>query len=340
MKQHGDAEWSGHRELSYAATDRLYDELAGPDGRIRGLTRREYAEALDKSQAKADALLGAGLVRNAGGSGRTFVYVGLGKTAQSAYFNPDAQAEHFMASPYADGRTNLEANVRFVHDQLRLARSEQRSPAQRLTHLGAAAHALQDSYSGAHAWRDKSVYEGRADAAVESLHVFTPAHVVGIDDGRNTHADEFDQPPTRSGTTQAAIEATSVMLIAHEKALRSPAEAEALVAKALEPMLRPSPNGVTVNLKPDAAWQAERDLRVSLEQASAGPVPSTELDKLKALMGPHRTGPSAGSPGVVAAAGQAEAGGEAAPAVGHPGDGARDSTGVRGKQPGQGLARG
>jgi hypothetical protein len=336
MKQHGDQHWSGHREISYAATDRLYDELAGPGGRIRGLTRPEYAEALDKAQAKADALLGAGLVRNAGGTGLTFVYVGLGKTAQSAYFNPEAQAEHFMASPYADGRTNHEANVRFIHDQLRLARSGERSPAQRLTHLGAAAHALQDSYSGAHAWREKSVYSGRADAPVESLHVFTPAHVVGIDDGRNTHDDEFDQPGARSGTTRAAIEATAGMLIAHEKALEQPKQAEALMSTALNPMLRASPNGVTVNLKPDAAWKAERDLRVSLEQASGSRVPPGELDKLKTLMNPQRSVPEPGR-----AAGQATGvAGEAAEGPRIAGDGARSGAGVRGKQPGQGIARG
>ncbi|MEV8372722.1 hypothetical protein AB0P21_08285 [Kribbella sp. NPDC056861] len=300
MKQHGDAAWSGHREISYAATDRLYDELAGSGGRIRGLTRPEYAAALDKAQAKADALLGAGLVRNAGGTGLTFVYVGLGKTAQSAYFNPEAQAEHFMANPYADGAANLEANAKFLHDQLRLARSGERSPAQRLTHLGAAAHALQDSYSGAHAWRDKAVYEGKVDAAIESLHVFTPSHVVGLDDGRNTHADEFDQPGARSGTTRAAVEATAAMLIAHERALEQPAQAEALMRAALDPMLRASPNGVTVNLRPDAAWQAERDLRVSLEQASGSRLAPGELDKLNSLMNPQPGVPRIAGDGLAA----------------------------------------
>lgn len=321
MKQHGDTQWYGHREISYAATDRLYAELAPPDGRIRGLTRPQYAEALDKAQAKADALLGAGLVKNAGGTGLTFVYVGLGKTAQSAYFNPDAQAEHFMADPYSDGMANHQANVRFIYNQLRLARSGGSSPDQRLTHLGAAAHALQDSYSGAHAWREKSVYEGRADAPVESLHVFTPAHVVGIDDGRNTHADEFDQPLAHSGSTRAAIDATAALLISHEKALEAPKQAEALVATALNPMLAASPAGVQVNLKPDGIWKAERDLRVSLEKASGSSLPPGELNKLTALMGPHRG---------AAASAQAAQGA----------DGARSGAGGSGKQPGQGIARG
>jgi hypothetical protein len=45
-----------------------------------------------------------------------------------------------------------------------------------LGHLGAAAHALQDSYSGAHAWREDSVYDGDPTAPLVSLHVLTPAH--------------------------------------------------------------------------------------------------------------------------------------------------------------------
>ncbi|TCM43474.1 hypothetical protein EV648_10993 [Kribbella sp. VKM Ac-2568] len=49
--------------------------------------------------------------------------------------------------------------------------------------------------------------EGGPAAPVQSLHVFTLGYLVGIHDGRNTHADEFDFPLVRSGSTRAATAA-------------------------------------------------------------------------------------------------------------------------------------
>ena len=49
------------------------------------------------------------------------------------------------------------------------------------------------------------MYDGDPTAPVQSLHVFTPVHAVGIDDGKNTHSDEFDTPPATSGSTRACI---------------------------------------------------------------------------------------------------------------------------------------
>lgn len=207
MKQHGDGHWCGHRDITYAATARHFDRIADSDGAVRGMSRREYAEALDKAQAYQDRPLGAGVIRNFAGSGKPFPYVGPGPTAHSAYANPDAQAAHFMADPYRDGPSNLHTNTEYIYTELAAAQTAQNAQ-QEWMHLGAAVHALQDSYSGAHAWRDLSVYDGDPTAKVDSLHVFTPGHVVGLDKGRNTHADEFDAPPAKSGSTLAAIEAT------------------------------------------------------------------------------------------------------------------------------------
>jgi len=59
MRQHGDERWSGHREITRAAVRRLFADTAGPDGRIRGLDERQYADRLDHAQARQDRALRA-----------------------------------------------------------------------------------------------------------------------------------------------------------------------------------------------------------------------------------------------------------------------------------------
>lgn len=283
MKQRGDEHWSGHRDITYAAVGRLYQHLGVPDGALHGLQRQEYAEALDAAQARQDRALGAGMIRNFAGTGLSVPYAGPGPTTHSAYANPNVQREHFMADPYRKGWDNLRTNTEYIFEQLAAAHQ---SPDDEIRHLGAAAHALQDSYSGAHAWREDSVYEGDPAAPVQSLHVFTPAHAVGINDGRNTHADVFDQPPAESGSTRAAIEATYQMLRSYELNRDKPLEEAQRAHRAdLGPLLRPTPSGVKVNVHPNREWQAERDRRVALERgsASAAAVPSEELKRLRDL---------------------------------------------------------
>jgi hypothetical protein len=252
--------------MTYEAVDRLYRDLTGADARIRGITRAAYAEALDRAQARHDRALGAGLIRNFRNTRRTIPYVGLGPTLHSAYANPEVQREHFLADPYRTGEDNLWTNAEYILDGLRAARRTSGDEQFRL--LGAAAHALQDSYSGGHAWRDDSVYAGDPTARVRSLHVFTPGYLVGIDDPRNTHSDEFDKPPVRSGSVRAAAAATFRMLMAHEQGLRG--ESEQVLEAALEPLLRSAAAGVTVSLSRTPEWQAERDRRAALEPSPAG----------------------------------------------------------------------
>ena len=100
--------------------------------------------------------------------GLSYPYAGPGPTTHSAYANPNAQREHVMADPYRKGLDNLETNTEYIYDQL-----AQASGADEFGHLGAAAHALQDSYSGAHAWREDSVYDG--DPAAPDAARITPA---------------------------------------------------------------------------------------------------------------------------------------------------------------------
>ncbi|GAA1509260.1 hypothetical protein GCM10009741_02590 [Kribbella lupini] len=244
------------------AVDRLYAELAGADGLIRGVPRHQYAEALDRAQAYQDRALAGGLIRNVANTGRTVPYAGPGPTLHSAYLNPDVQREHFLADPFRSGQENLRINAEYVVGQLRRARAGRDG----LRQLGAAVHAVQDSYSGGHAWRDDAVYDGDPTAAVRALHVFTPSHLLGRDDGRNTHFGAFDQPPAGSGTARAAVEATYRILRAHELGRRDPERAELLVGDLVEPLLRAHADGVQVCLVPDEPWRAERDRRLERDK--------------------------------------------------------------------------
>ncbi|TWD82927.1 hypothetical protein FB561_4077 [Kribbella amoyensis] len=323
MKQHGDQSWSGHRELTYAAVHRLFRRLAGPDDRLRGITRAEYADALDRAQAHQDRLLGVNRIENFRNTGRSQLSV-LGPTTHSAYANPGVQREHFMADPYLRGEDNLANNTEYLHEQLRAAGTATDLPGE-MRGLGAAAHALQDSYSGAHAWRAEAVYLGDPTAPVESLHIFTPSHMVGFEDGLNTHSDEFDEPPAASGSTQAAVEATYRMLRAYELGRQDPGQAELLIAQTLEPMTRASPNGVTVNLHPSREWEQERNRRLALEHGVLQPA-----------VGPDQAARYLGA----ATSGPARTGGAAAARPGDHRDTGGRAAGLRGKTPGQGAGRG
>jgi hypothetical protein len=270
MKQHGDEHWHGHREITAAAVAKLFREHAGADATIRGFREEEYFERLNEGQEYPDRVLGAGIIEDVAGSNLDVPYAGLGPTTHSAYVNGAAQREHYMADPRRNGAANHAINNAYILSELSQARTAG-EPDREMRHLGAAVHALEDSYSGAHAWREKSVYDGDPTARVESLNVFTPGHAIGIDDGKNTHVDEFDKPLAGSGPVRAANEATYRLLAAYEGSFRHPPEqAEREYRRALGPMLQPSPAGVTVNLDPDDRhWQAERDQRLELEKASA-----------------------------------------------------------------------
>jgi hypothetical protein len=326
MKQHGDGHWHGHSEVTTAAVSRLYAHLSGPDGRIMGLSRAEYARALDKAQALKDRAYGAGLIRNFANTGLTVPYAGPGKTMHSAWVNGAAQREHAMADPALSGAENLALIREYVYQNLDAAHA---SADQEVSRLGAASHALQDSYSGAHAWREDAVYEGEPNAPITTLHVFDPGHAIGVNKNRNTHSDEFDKPPAESGTVRAAVEANYRMLRAyHLNRDKSPEQFRAGIRTAMDPLLTPSTAGVQVSLSPTLEWTTERDRRITLEHGGAParpPLPSDELKRLRAV-----TAPTAAAAGGVRQA--TEASGRAV-------DGGRGGPGVQGKQPGQGSAR-
>lgn len=263
MKQHGDGHWHGHSEITTAAVSRLYAHLSGPDGRITGLSQAEYARALDKAQALKDRVYGAGLIRNFANTGLTVPYAGPGKTIHSAWLNGPAQREHAMADPALSGPENLALIREYVAENLAAAHA---SADQEMIRLGAASHALQDSYSGAHAWREDAVYEGEPNAPIKTLHVFDPGHAIGLNKNRNTHSAEFDKPPAESGTVRAAVEANYRMLRAyHLNRDKSPEQFRAGIRAAMDPLLAPSADGVRVSLSPTPEWATERGRRITLE---------------------------------------------------------------------------
>ncbi|WP_433020990.1 hypothetical protein [Kribbella sp. CA-294648] len=285
MKQHGDGHWHGHSEITSAAVSRLYGHLSGPDGRIMGLSRPEYAKALDKAQAVLDRPYGAGLIRNFANTGLTVPYAGPGATVHSAWVNGEVQRAHSMADPRLDGPRNLELIQGYIEEQLRAAHA---SAGDEIKHLGAASHALQDSFSGAHTWREESVYQGDVEAPITTLHVFDPGHAIGVNHHRNTHADEFDKPLAGSGTVRAAVEANYRMLRAyHLNRDKSPEDFRQALRTTMAPMLAPSTAGVQVSVAPTREWAAERDRRVALESAPPKPqLPPAELAHLKAINAP------------------------------------------------------
>lgn len=285
MKQHGDGHWHGHSEITSAAVSKLFGHLSGPDGRIMGLDRAAYTKALDEAQAVLDRPYGAGLIRNFANTGLTVPYAGPGATMHSAWVNGDVQRAHSMADPRLDGPRNLELIQGYLEEQLQAAHG---SADNEIQHLGAASHALQDSFSGAHTWREDSVYQGDVEAPITTLHVFDPGHAVGVNHHKNTHADEFDKPLAGSGTVRAAVEANYRMLRAYTlNRDKSPEDFRQALRTTMAPMLTPSKTGVQVSLAPTPEWAAERDRRVALESGTPKPqLAADELQRLKAVNAP------------------------------------------------------
>jgi hypothetical protein len=141
--------------------------------------------------------------------------------------------------------------------------------AQEMRDLGGATHALEDSYSNAHMFRDNS---DTADphAPVESINVFNPVGF-GADD---THVEAFDEVPLDSsgklirGSDRAAAAASAEMLDSY-LTHRDDGESSAHGAfdSTVGSFYQPSSGGVGVNTDDDAPnWKAERDERLDKEE--------------------------------------------------------------------------
>lgn len=243
---------AGHHAVTREAVRELFASgRADASGRIDGLTEEEYFAALDAAQEYQDRW--------------------YGPTIDPAWLNPDAQRQHGMADPRHDGLWNLATDRQYVEDELAAA-----SRADEMRHLGNAVHALEDSYSEAHAWRAESAAHGDPTAPVESFNVFNPLPspsmgTWGVLGTEGTHDHRFDAVPVDEaghllrGTDQAAAHATAAVLGAYHDGTG--------VHDTVASFYRASPDGVDVNGKYTAEWAAERDRRLHEHAPScwAGP---------------------------------------------------------------------
>jgi hypothetical protein len=267
----------GHHALTREAVHELFTSgrgEVGADGqvRIRGMTEDQYFAELDKAQEHADRIIG-------------------GDTWHDASSDPDAQRHHAMADPHKSGAQNVADTENFITGELESARAHQGTHKEEMAHLGAAAHALEDSYSEAHEFRGESVFQGDPTAPIESLNVFHPLGLHhgpgGISEG--THLPYLDHVPTGHGTgktdaygiahnadgsvplergsDQAAGHATAEMLERYEDA-RTAADGEQRLHHAVDDFFQMDSHGVKVNAEySDPSFQQQLRHRVEIDQA-------------------------------------------------------------------------
>ena len=256
------ADGAGHHAVTKMAVHQLFgpDEV-GASGTIGGYSETQFFQKLDAAQQHQDRI--------------------WGPTTHPAWAHPHAQREHAMASPYTTGLDNLHTDRDYVVGELDKAHAAHLAGDSKgeMSHLGAAAHALEDSYSDAHAFRDPSVYAGNPEAKVESFNVFDPAGISThgpIDApvsyiGEGTHDARFDVVPIdKDGNPvlpdhQAGAKATAEMLKTYFDARdKDGHSAHAAHMETLDKFFQPSPDGVHVNKTVTEAWKHERDERLDI----------------------------------------------------------------------------
>lgn len=280
----------GHHAITREAVRQFFasGRATGDPPRIDGMTELEYFHALDSAQRAQDVVTP--------GTGDGIPTYG---TSVPAAWDGDAQRQHGMADPKHDGAYNLDADRRYVENELAIAH-EGGGRAEEMKHLGAATHALEDSYSEAHAFRGESANQGDPNAPVESFNVWDPTphrvngewHGKGLSEEQGTHDERFDSVPVAGnpsldqqfdgpvplvhGSDQAAATATAEMLETyHDHRGDSMAEATAANRETVGQFYQgPADGQPGVNRNEgDPAWIAERDRRLrehEAEEAAAG----------------------------------------------------------------------
>jgi hypothetical protein len=158
----------GHPVITRQAVHDLFAQL--PEGsKVLGHNQAQFFDSLNRGQEYADRIAG-------------------GKTWLPSILVPGAQREHSMADPRHSGVQALHDVRDFVATQLALAAGahiEHDSKAE-MRYLGAAIHAVQDSYSSAHVFRDPGD-PSDPRATIQSFNIWDP----GQPD--HTHSSEFDK---------------------------------------------------------------------------------------------------------------------------------------------------
>jgi hypothetical protein len=247
-------EGAGHHAITRAAVHEFFASGRAVDGKIDGMNESQYFAALDAAQEHQDRW--------------------DGPTTHPAWEDPDAQRQHGMADPYHSGQWNVDTDRQYVENELSIAH-EGGTRDTEMGHLGAAAHALEDSYSEAHAFRGASANTGDPNAPIESFNVFDPIPNPNMGtwgkfgDEQGTHDERFDTTPVDAagnpihGSDQAAVHATAQMLESyHDHRGDSMAAANAANHETVSNFYQSGDQGVDVNTAATPEWRAERDRRL------------------------------------------------------------------------------
>jgi hypothetical protein len=244
---------AGHHAITHAAVAELFASLPeDAHGLINGMTKDQYYLVLDHAQEHQDRW--------------------YGPTTHPAWADGEAQREHGMADPHLTGEQNLAIDRNYVEQNLADARH-----GNEMIHLGAAVHALEDSFSEAHAWRGDAVNRGDPSAPIESLNVFNPLpsphqHTWGWPFGtEGTHDARFDHVPVGKngdlirGTDIAAAHAIAQALGAyHDHQHENDTSARKAIDATIDQFYKASESSVKVNDVYTDSWAHERDHRLEI----------------------------------------------------------------------------
>jgi hypothetical protein len=251
---------AGHHVITRVAVQNLFSSGHVVDGKVLGMDEEDFANALDNAQEYMDRW--------------------YGPTILPWWAAPDAQRQHAMARGDCSGDWNLDTDKSWVEDSAvqALIAGRNGNVKDAMTQLGAAVHALEDSYSEAHEWRDSSVHSGTPYATVESINVFDPTGVEGgggvLGQFEGTHDEYFDKVPEDQhgniilGDDHAAVNAVTLLLeqwVTEQSTSIDQARSDLgdLVAK----FFQPDPRDTTVNQHPDAPFVAEDKQRRAADDA-------------------------------------------------------------------------
>ena len=278
------AKGAGHHAITRVAVDRLF-ELAGGKDKILGHDREGFFRTLDKWQEHADRIVG-------------------GDTIHSSASDPGAQRHHSMADPNKTGDENVRLIREFVTERLSDAQGahRERDYEYEWKCLGDAIHALEDSYSNDHIYRDPhSADDPRAQ--IEALNNFAPGPndlpLIGglfTSKDQQTHGDKvFDQVPLSSGNLErgtdraAAAAVAEVLSVYVSHVFDEPSQAKEILAQTVGDFFQ----GENVHVLADknaSEYQTQREAHYQNEVCRVGDTtPHTSPDSTQ---GGHSSTPA------------------------------------------------
>jgi hypothetical protein len=279
---------AGHHIITKVAVERLFASGRARDGKILGMSQDDFFHILDGDQEYIDRW--------------------YGPTVLPFWMDEAAQKQHGLADPNLSTEENVTQIRNWIEDNTAQGAllAAQQNIGQAMQKLGAAVHALEDTYSEAHMWRGVSEHFGVETAEIQQIMVFDPSglskgggvisnmvlKLKGASEG--THDAWFDKVPLDKrgdmveGDDKAATNAITRLLdtffAAYDNTTGSAgaegpqaeslghmdstmAQIEQIVSNGIAPMLKVAQNA-KVAASPDAAgWAGERDQRKAADQA-------------------------------------------------------------------------